>query len=117
MPETNDEMRYPVSLKGDERNLRIAWSDGAEHVIPWEVLRRLCPCATCRTERDKPPEPPPLLPVIKPEEARPIRAAGMNPVGNYAYNIQFNDGHNTGIYTLEFLRELGEQIAKQVSSP
>jgi DUF971 family protein len=34
----------------------------------------------------------------------------MDPVGHYAYGIHFSDGHNTGIYTLESLRELGEAI-------
>jgi DUF971 family protein len=32
----------------------------------------------------------------------------MKPVGNYAYTIAFSDGHDTGIYTFELLRELGE---------
>lgn len=103
----------PVSLKGDADGLTIQWSDGATHRLPWNVLRKLCPCATCRNVHSKPPEPPSLLPVIKPEEARPLRAVAMQPVGNYAYAIHFSDGHNTGIYTLEFLRELGEQIAAQ----
>jgi DUF971 family protein len=35
----------------------------------------------------------------------------MRPVGNYAYAIEFNDGHNSGIYSLDFLRELGEAMA------
>ena len=36
-------------------------------------------------------------------------ATGMYPVGNYAYQIDFSDGHKTGIYSLELLRELGEE--------
>ena len=35
----------------------------------------------------------------------------MTPVGRYAYSIDFSDGHDTGIYTLESLRELGHEIA------
>ncbi|HVX62064.1 MAG TPA: gamma-butyrobetaine hydroxylase-like domain-containing protein [Pirellulales bacterium] len=35
---------------------------------------------------------------------------GMKPVGNYAYAIEFSDGHDTGIYTCEFLRELGQEM-------
>jgi DUF971 family protein len=34
----------------------------------------------------------------------------MKPVGSYAYSIDFSDGHGTGIYPLELLRELGEQV-------
>jgi DUF971 family protein len=43
-------------------------------------------------------------------EARPLRLLGMKPVGNYAYSIAFSDGHDTGIFTLEFLRELGVEV-------
>jgi DUF971 family protein len=35
----------------------------------------------------------------------------MKPVGNYAYSIEFSDGHNTGIYTLESLREMGQAVS------
>ena len=43
-------------------------------------------------------------------EARPLRIEGIKPIGNYAYGIAFSDGHNTGIYSLEFLRTLGTRI-------
>jgi DUF971 family protein len=45
--------------------------------------------------------------VLKAEELAPLAVAGMKPVGQYAYSIEFSDGHDTGIYTLEYLRELG----------
>jgi DUF971 family protein len=38
----------------------------------------------------------------------PLSIVGMKPVGNYAYTIAFSDGHDTGIYSFELLRELGE---------
>jgi DUF971 family protein len=96
----------PKSLKGDRDALLIQWSDGAAHRIPWRVLRDRCPCATCRQKRT---EPAPLFNVLKPEEAGPVRATGMSPIGNYAYQIDFSDGHKTGIYSLELLRELGDE--------
>jgi DUF971 family protein len=114
----------PVSLKGDDRALSIQWSDGATHTVSWKTLRDMCPCATCRAQRAAPPlslphaggeRGGPLLPVLKPQEAQPVRANAMRPVGNYAYAIAFNDGHNTGIYSLELLRELGEAAAQEVS--
>ena len=43
------------------------------------------------------------------KETQPSSVTGMRPVGNYAYNIAFNDGHDTGIFTLDFLRELGTE--------
>jgi DUF971 family protein len=96
-----------TSLKADREALQASWSDGAMHRIPWKTLRQRCPCATCRLKRAEPPAPAPLFQILKPEETQPIRATAMNPVGNYAYQIDFSDGHNSGIYTLEWLREIG----------
>ena len=100
---------HPTDLKLiDQESLKISWSDGCEHVISIRNLRDACPCASCREKRakDKPVE---LLPVLTVEEAQPLRIQGMRPVGNYAYAIAFSDGHDTGIFTLEFLRELGSE--------
>ena len=112
MSEQQHSAQVPVSLKGTNDALLIEWPDGVTHSLTWSFLRKQCPCAVCRNEQTAPPEPEPLLPVIKPEEAQPITATGMKPVGNYAYGINFNDGHNTGIYSLEFLRQLGEESAQ-----
>jgi DUF971 family protein len=56
-----------------------------------------------------------LFEVLKPEELQPLRASRMEALGNYAYHIDFSDGHNTGIYSLEFLRKLGEAQAAKAS--
>lgn len=100
----------PVSLSSDGDALLIEWSDGGKHRLKWELLRAGCPCATCRT---KEPEPPTLLPVLSPAEAQPIKATAVTPFGNYAYNVEFNDGHNTGIYTLDYLHALGTEAARR----
>ncbi|MEX0701357.1 MAG: DUF971 domain-containing protein [Planctomycetales bacterium] len=100
----------PVSLKSAGDALLIEWSDGATHRLPWSLLREACPCATCNEKRRNPP-PPADLPVLSLDEARPVRATAMRPVGNYAYAIHFTDGHTTGIYTLEHLRALGERAS------
>jgi DUF971 family protein len=47
-----------------------------------------------------------LFAILKPEETLPLKATEMRPLGNYGYNIHFTDGHNTGIYSIEFLRGL-----------
>lgn len=101
--------KMPVarSLKGSSEALVIEWQDGVVHEIPWLVLRNRCPCATCRTEHDNPPKPTGLLPVLSMQEAKPLRVLSMKPVGNYAYAISFSDGHSSGIYTLDFLRQIG----------
>ena len=73
---------------------------------PPRLLRDACPCATCRERRAEPPAAP-LLQVLEPEEIAPLSITGMRPVGQYAYAIEFSDGHASGIYTLDYLRELG----------
>lgn len=106
-----DDIQPPRSIKADAESLHIEWTDGLTHRLPWRLLRDRCPCATCRDERTKPPEPAAvdsLLPVLSAAEAQPLRVRSMTPLGNYAYGIDFSDGHTTGIYTLEYLRELGE---------
>ena len=101
----------PVALEIIEDSaLQIDWSDGERRRCTFRDLRDHCPCAMCD---DKPtgqqPEPT-LLPVLSVAEAQPLRIQGMKPVGNYAYAIDFSDGHNTGIFRLEYLRQLGEAV-------
>jgi DUF971 family protein len=98
----------PVDLKlVDPSRLRIAWSDGEVREYAVRELRDQCPCASCRERRTAPPAPPTVLPVLSAGETRPLRITAMHPTGRYAYSIHFSDGHDTGIYTLELLRELG----------
>jgi DUF971 family protein len=93
--------------------LRIEWNDGLVAEINIPKLRAQCPCATCREKRQAvATQPAGLLPVLDPKEAQPTRIEAMRPVGNYAYSIRFNDGHDTGIFTLEFLREISEALGK-----
>ncbi|MBJ44882.1 MAG: hypothetical protein CMJ80_16665 [Planctomycetaceae bacterium] len=98
---------HPTGLQlVSPEELQISWSDDITHTLSVRQLRDHCPCATCREVRGAAESQDPLA-VLRPEEAQPLRILGMRPVGNYAYGIQFSDGHDTGIYTLEFLRHLG----------
>ncbi len=100
---------YPTKLEREgERHLVITWSDGARRRYSFRELRDSCPCATCREKRNASPPSPLMLPILTDAQIQPLAIAGMKPVGNYAYAIAFSDGHDTGIYTLDFLRELGE---------
>ena len=94
----------PVSLSkdGDER-LVIQWNDGHRSVYHWRHLRKHCPCATCQEQREKPPDP---FRILKPNELVPLAPVSMPRVGRYAYKIVWSDGHDSGIYTLQHLREL-----------
>jgi len=90
--------------------LRIVWNDGQVREYSVRELRERCPCATCRERRTAPPPPPTTLTVLSQAETQPLSIIGMRPTGRYAYAIQFSDGHDTGIFTLESLRELGNAI-------
>lgn len=97
----------PVALskEGDDR-LVIDWNDGHRSRHTWKHLRDHCPCASCRGDHEAPPDP---FRILKPSELAPrppLAPTAFEPVGHYAYKITWNDGHDTGIYTLENLRAL-----------
>ena len=94
----------------EEQKLEIEWSDGSIRQYGFDELRESCPCASCLERRQK-PEATSLLPILSAEEISPLRIEQMNPVGNYAYNIRFSDGHDTGIYQLTLLLQLGRLVA------
>lgn len=83
--------------------LNIEWADGFTSRISISKLRKGCPCATCREENEKPSDP---FRVLKPKEMEPLRLIKMDPVGRYGYKITWSDGHDSGIFSLEYLRGL-----------
>jgi DUF971 family protein len=94
----------PIRLRKEgEDALIIEWSDGKRCVYKWTELRTQCPCAGCREERQQPHDP---FRVLKPSELQPLRPLKLEPVGHYAYKIVWSDGHDSGIYSLDFLRQL-----------
>ncbi len=94
---------FPTKIEQpDEATLQIEWNDGTVSQHPVAALRDACPAASCREKRRADSKPGLQLPVLSMEEAQPTRIVSMKPVGNYAYSIHYNDGHDTGIYTLEF---------------
>ncbi|MGN6546867.1 MAG: DUF971 domain-containing protein [Aureliella sp.] len=108
----------PESIERSRENgLKIRWSDRAERLYTAVELRDGCPCATCREKkRAKESEAqsgkPRSLPVLTAAELQPLSILRMVPLGNYAYNIAFSDGHDSGIYTFELLRSLGREVAQ-----
>jgi len=98
-----------VAMSAEDR-LRIAWNDGQVREYLIAELREKCPCATCREKRKAPEQPAEMLPILSQAETEPLRITKMEPQGHYAYAIHFSDGHNTGLFTLESLRELGTVV-------
>lgn len=86
--------------------LRIEWHDGHKSIIPFEKLRDQCPCATCDEERKKAAEEPLFIRVTPKTELLADRPAEL--VGQYAIQFFWVDGHNSGIYAFNYLRQLGE---------
>ena len=83
---------------GPEGELVITWSGGTKVAIAAFGLRDACPCANCIEEGTGRKV---LDPATIPADVRPLEVRG---VGNYAVQIQWSDGHGTGIYTWELLR-------------
>ena len=84
--------------------LRVTWDDGHAGRHTMATLRELCPCASCRSEQDDAAAPT-LLPVLVPGR---LQLTAIVPVGSYALQIAWGDGHRTGIYTYDYLRRLCE---------
>jgi DUF971 family protein len=101
-----------LAMKGQE-TLVIDWSDGHRREYSVRELRDACPCATCREKRGHAARPPDLLPILSSGETKPLRIASMDPVGNYAYQITFSDGHDTGIFSLDLLSRLGTAVPRE----
>jgi DUF971 family protein len=112
MPLPIDVRKKPIDVKvrvSTGEGVEITWSDGHVSRYPFPYLRDLCPCALCNDEREKDARlkaaggtPSAALPMFKPR----VTAKSANAVGNYALQIHFSDGHTTGIYSYEHLREI-----------
>lgn len=98
-----------IQVSRERRTLAIRWADGHESTYPFDLLRRECPCALCNDRRAKAPAAGGMTltvlsgPVVRPGE---VQAAAVAPVGRYAINFSWSDGHDSGIYSFDFLREL-----------
>ena len=100
-----DERRGPaiepreISKDSDSR-LRITWADGTVCQYEAADLRRSCPCAQCVNEWTG-------QRVLKPETvSEELTISDLSIVGRYALNFRWSDGHETGIYSFRYLRDL-----------
>jgi DUF971 family protein len=93
-----------ITLHQKSRVLEIAFSDGRTFRLPYELLRVYSPSAEVRGHGPGQE----VLQVGK----RNVEIRGLEPVGSYAVQPQFSDGHNTGIYSWDYLYDLGENQEK-----
>ncbi|TWT94656.1 DUF971 domain-containing protein [Stieleria varia] len=108
-------MPTPQSIQRDGPSaIIIHWTD--DKTTRWTAaeLRKRCPCATCRekkrsketgTDASEPAAKSIGLPVLTMQETLPLTITAMRPVGTYAYNIAFSDGHSSGLFQLGMLYE------------
>jgi len=102
------------------KGVSIDWKDGLKATYPLALLRDECPCATCTGAHGTPPQRTDYggagadpFPMFRPA----LKILNVEPVGGYAIRIYWSDGHSTGIYTWEFLRELADKLTKEGTNP
>lgn len=89
-----------IILHQQSKVLEIAFDDGARYKLPYEFLRVFSPSAEVRGHGPGQE----TLQVGK----RDVMLIGVEPAGNYALKLIFDDGHDSGLYTWEYLHELGK---------
>lgn len=99
-----DRAHRPAEIRqAGPRTLSITWGDGRESRYEVRALRLACACASCVDEWSGAER---LDPASVPEDVHPLR---IEPVGRYAIQVYWSDGHDTGIYPYRRLRELDPQ--------
>ncbi len=94
-----------LKLNRSAGTLTITWKDGHVTVLAAGKLRKACPCATCNETRRK--ESTQLFNILSSDPGTgPPQMTGAALVGNYAIQLQWADGHNSGIFDFKFLRSL-----------
>ncbi len=91
-----------IQLVGNE--LAVKWDNGEESFIRLEKLRGACPCAGCKGETD-------IMGTLYKNHGQPLTAKAFElvkffTVGGYAIQPVWADGHNTGIYSFDYLRQV-----------
>ena len=96
----------PMDIQQIGSELAIKWDDGTESFIPLEKLRRCCPCAGCQGETD-------ILGNVYRNPGKPLPPPAfamthITTVGDYALQPAWGDGHNSGLYSYDYLRRVAE---------
>jgi len=97
-----------IKLAGENNTVAVDWSDGHRSLYPYQYLREKCPCATCTDAPDTSTAKtvPSLGSMVLPMLQKALKPERAELVGRYAVQIYWSDGHSTGIYGFDYLREL-----------
>ena len=90
-----------IRLRRQSRCLELTWPDGQVHALSFEYLRVQSPSAEVRGHGPGQGR--------TPDGKRDVRITRIDPVGHYALKLTFSDGHDSGLYSWRYLRELGAQ--------
>src|SRR5437667_6865145 len=93
-----------ITVHGQSRVLEVTFSDGAHFRIPFELMRIYSPSAEVQGHG-------PGQEVLQTGK-REVELEALEPVGNYAVQPRFSDGHDTGIFSWDYLYFLGSQQDK-----
>lgn len=102
----------PTGVKADraERILTITWEDGRISRYPFAGLRAACPCVSCKGGHDNMGGPAdPALVRDTPDNG--VTVNNLQAVGAYALQFFWSDGHDSGIYTWDYLRQSDPVLA------
>ena len=100
-----------INISKDPPGIEVNWEGGPTQTLSFAFLRRACPCALCKGERLPFDTTPLSLPVQKNLTPLQLEAKDMFSIGTYAIGFRWGDGHDAGIYTYDYLREIAEQLA------
>jgi DUF971 family protein len=90
-----------IRLRTKSRLLQVSFADGSQYELPFEYLRVNSPSAEVQGHG------PGQKVTVTGKENVLIKA--VEPVGHYAVKLVFDDGHDSGLFTWKYLRELGEK--------
>ncbi len=91
-----------IEVDREKAVLRVSWNDGHAGFSDFLTLRWNCPCAGCKGEMGVPGR----LAFVKQLSTQETKMERLEPVGLYALKPVWQDGHETGLYTYEYLRDL-----------
>ena len=93
-----------ITVHNQSRVLEVAFSDGAQFRIPFELMRIYSPSAEVQGHG-------PGQEVLQTGK-RQVDLVGLEPIGNYAVQPSFSDGHDTGLFSWDYLYFLGSEQDK-----